>query len=99
MPATVPLTSPVTSIAGARALAESVALADGEQVGAAVDRIVLFLGSLAVPALARDRVAVDDVLDLLAGARAHWAAGWLARHADGPAEASFWSARTQLVAA
>lgn len=113
MPATVPLSSPVTTIAGARALAESIAESvtetaatagrtPAEPVGPAIDRVVLFLGSLAHPALVRDAVAVDDVLELLAAARADWAAGWLARHADGDAEASYWTAlreRSQLALA
>lgn len=91
MPATVPLTTPVTSLTAARAVAESAALADGEAaVGPAIDRILIFLSTLRHAALMPATIEILDVFALLNRQRAARATGWLARRAVDEQAREYW---------
>jgi hypothetical protein len=92
MSAPVSLSSPVRSITGARALAESVALAGPDApVGPATDRIVIFLHRLGHDALLHNSEGVLDILHLLATDRAARVTGWLARRSEDADVAAYWA--------
>lgn len=97
MSAPVSLSSPVRSITGARALAESIALAGPDApVGPATDRIVIFLHGLGHDALLRNSEGILDVLHLLATDRAARVTAWLTRRADDFDVAAYWAQLHEL---
>ena len=91
MPATVPLSSPVKTMTGAQALAESIGAATpGTPVGAALDRIARFLTTLPYPVLRWQAENVLDVLHLLASERAARLTDWLGQSALEAETAQYW---------
>ncbi len=97
MPATVPLSSPVKSMTGAQALAESVAAAGlGAPVGPAIDRIALYLNTLPYAVLRWQAENVLDVLHLLAAERAARLTEWLGRRAADAETAQYWFELNEL---
>jgi hypothetical protein len=97
MPATVPLSSPVKTMSGAQALAESVGVAGaGAPVGPAIDRIARFLTTLPYPVLRWQAENVLDVLHLLAAERADRLTDWLGRQAADVETAQYWFELNEL---
>lgn len=92
MLATVPLSSPVKTVIGAQALAESIAFAEADAMtGPAIDRIMLFLRDLPFSTLMRETPRIVDVLHLLSEERADRATDWLARHVEEETAAFYWT--------
>jgi hypothetical protein len=91
MPALVPLTSPVKTMTGARALAETIshAASTDAPVGPAIDRVLRYLNELPYADLRRQTEGVLDVLHLL-GRRAYFAADWLARWSQDVESTRYW---------
>lgn len=98
MPATVPLSTPVTGITSARALAESAALAGPDTaVGPAIDRILLFLNGLSYEHLMHYTIEILDILQLLGQYRSALATAWLAGRAGEQDAVDYWANLNDLV--
>lgn len=91
MPVTVPLNSPVWSVADARALAAMTLEAEADApVGPAIDRILRFYSRMPLRGLVRHRHIVGETLDLLPDERSNHMLRWLVRHSEDAETARYW---------